>query len=417
MVCIVKEIIYRYYIAMDAQRRAIQGLTVSLDENRAELASFYRQFGNRLFTDSTDASNAAAPLDYGVVDAWNVLLRTRKADAQTIIDIKTALVRLQELGQFKKELGRNHDEERARYRGQLEQVGKIFYQGYSEGETPSFGEAYALASGEDKAASGLEARRDDLQREISEAGFFGKMVAQFKMAGVSSNLRQRRAKMARILGDGAERLLKDGVVRDRIAEGSLDREAADLFQSVQDTSIKIEEYRTRRESLDGDISAVNAMLEAYGALSNPHRRMDELRGKVRDADKRIDALLLTSAREYCDKFLDEDGASPLGNTGDGHTFSDMGTYSHQLEQVAAFRSSISLMCRKIDVLETMIKIDAIGRNIANQEKNVADYQKKIRQLQDMTESARASIAKAEEELARLREHQKEVEATIPGTID
>jgi len=402
---------------MDAQRREIQSLTVSLDESRAELAALYRQFGNRLFADSSDASNTAAPLDYGVVESWNVLLKTRKADAQTIIDIKTALVRLQELGQFKKELGKSHEEERARYRGQLEQVGKIFYRGYSEGVTPSFGETYALASDEEKAVSALEARKNDLQRELSDAGFFGKIVAQFKMAGVTSRLRQRRAKMARILGDGAERLLKDGVVRDRIADGSLDSEAASLFQSVQDTSLKIEEYRARGESLDGDVAAVNAMLEAWGALANPHRRMDELRGKVRDADKRIDAMLLTSAREYCDKFLDENGVSMLGNTGDGHTFSDMGTYSHQLEQVAALRSAISLMRRKIDVLETKVKIEAIGRNIANLERNAADYQKKIRQFQDMTESARSGIAKAEEERARLLDHQKEVEATIPGPID
>lgn len=402
---------------MDAQRRAIQSLTVSLDENRAELAALYRQFGNRLFADSSSVSNAAAPLDAGAVDTWGILLKTRKADAQTIIDIKTALVRLQELGQFKKELSRSHDEERARYRSQLEQVGRIFYRGYSEGETPSFGEAYARASGEEKAVSALEARRDDLQSEISEAGFFGKMVAQFKMAGVSSNLRQRRAKMARILGEGAERLIKDGVVRERIAAGALDGDAASLFQTVQDTSLKIEEYRTRRESLDGDVSAVNAMLEAWGALANPHRRMDELRGKVRDADKRIDALLLTAAREYCDKFLDENGASLLGNTGDGHTFSDMGTYSHQLEQVAALRSAISLMRRKIDVLETRVKIEAIGRNIANLERNVTEYQAKIRQFQDMTETARSGIAKAERERDQLLEHQKEVEATITGPID
>jgi hypothetical protein len=391
----------------------IQSLTVSLDEKREELSAFYRQFGNKLFNDSSDPGIAGGALPPDRVETWKTLMAARSADAQAIIEIKTCLVRLQELSQFRKEMERNLNEERARYRELLERVGQAFFESYSDEDAAVFGETYEKASTQHSVVSRLENKHDDLRRELDTAGFFGKMFVQFKMANLASNLRQHRVKLGRILSDGAESLVRNGTIRARIEEGRLDGSSSDLYSTVQSAAVKIEEYKNRSASLDGDVAAVKATLASWDAADSPQRRMEELRLAVKESDRRIDSLLALAARDYTDSFLDEDGVSLLGGAGDGHTFSDMGAYAHQLEQIAALRSAISLTRRKIDVLETSVKIESIDKSIAACERNIGDCEKKIVLLQDQIELMRRNIASSGEERRKLVAHREAVEKTVP----
>ncbi len=399
---------------MDSQRKQIQSLTVFLDEKREELSAFYRQFGNRLFTDSSDPAVPGGALSPERVESWKTLMAARASDAQAIIEIKTCLVRLQELSQFRKELERSLNEERARYRGLLERVGRSFFESYSEEDSAIFGATYEKASAEHSIVSRLENRQDDLRRELGAAGFFGKMFVQFKMASLSSNLRQHRIKLGRILSDGAESLVRDGTIRTRIDEGRVEDSDAALYATVQNAAVKIEEYKERSDSLERDVSSVKAILESWDAAESPQRRTEELRLRVKESDRRIDSLLALAAREYADSFLDEDGSSLLGGAGDGHTFSDMGAYAHQLEQIAALRSSISLTRRKIDVLETSVKIDSIDKSIATYERTIGDYEKKIAWFQGQIDLMRRNISSSAEERFKLVAHREAVERTMPS---
>jgi hypothetical protein len=394
------------------QRKTIQGLTVDLDEKREELSAFYRQFGTKLFNDSADPLVLGGALSAERVDTWRNLMDSRSQDVQAITEIKAALTRQQELNQFRKELNANLAEEKNRYNEQLGELGRSFYERYTDADSEAFGETYEKASIEGKALDRLEDRRTQLRRELDESGFFGKMFLQFKMASLSSNVRQRKARIDRILAEGAEALFKGGTLEARANSGNLETPMIEQYTSLQDTAFRLETIKKRSGTLDDDFSAVAATLAAWGASENPLRRIEDFRLRVRDTDKRIDSLIIQSAREYSDKFVDDDGKSVLGDTGDGHTFSDMGAYSHQLEQVAALRSSISAIRRKIDVLETSVKIDSLDRNIAGYERNIADCERKIRHLAEMTESLRKSIGDAEAERIRLVEHRESVEKTL-----
>lgn len=391
------------------QRKTIQSLTVALDEKREELSAFYRQFGTRLFNDSADPLALGGALSAERVDTWRNLMESRAQDVQAIAEIKAALSRQQELNQFRKELNANLAEEENRYKEQLGELGRAFYERYTDADREAFGETYEKASIEGKALDRLEERRVQLRRELDESGFFGKLFLQFKMASLASNVRQRKARIDRILTEGAESLLKSGVLESRANVGNLETPMLEEYTSLQDTSFRLENIKKRSGSLDDDFAAVTSTFAAWGASENPLRRVEDFRVRVRDTDKRIDSLIIQSAREYSDKFVDDDGKSVLGDTGDGHTFSDMGAYSHQLEQVATLRSSISAIRRKIDILETSVKIDSLDRNIAGYERNIAECERKIRHLEEMTESLKKSIQDAEAERSRLVEHRDSIE--------
>lgn len=397
---------------MDVQRKTIQSLTVALDEKREELSAFYRQFGTKLFNDSADPLVLGGALSAERVDTWRNLMESRAQDVQAIAEIKAALTRQQELTQFRKELNANLAEEKKRYNEQLGELGRAFYERYTDDDSPDFRDTYEKASVEGKALDRLEERRAQLRRELDESGFFGKMFLQFKMASLASNVRQRKARIDRILVEGAEGLLKSGALETRANAGDLEPPMFEEYASLQDTAFRLESIKKRSGTLDDDFAAVASKLAAWGASENPLRRTEDLRVRVRDTDKRIDSLIIQSAREYSDKFVDDDGKSVLGDTGDGHTFSDMGAYSHQLEQVATLRSAISAIRRKIDVLETSVRIDSLDRNIAGYERNIAECERKIRHLEETAESLKKSIQDAELERSRLVEHRDSIEKTL-----
>ena len=120
----------------------------------------------------------------------------------------------------------------------------------------------------------------------------------------------------------------------------------------------MEELSGRSESVDSDIQLVKDGLEDAGALENPQRRMEELRNRIRDTDRRIDSLTALAAREYTDKFYDEDGRTRLGSQDESAESAGLGTYAQQLERASLLRREIGDLRTKIEILETGIKIES-----------------------------------------------------------
>ena len=406
---------------MDLQRKTIQTLTLSLDERRNELSAFYRQFGMNLYADSIDSAVQAGALPLDRVEIWRSLESSRVTDANAIVEIKDAVARQQELLSFRKELDKTLANEKTRYNEQLECLGRLFFGQDDEArDSAAFGEAYALASTEKKVLSQLEERQDHLRVELEEAGFFGKMFSQFKMAGLAANVRQHKLKMARILSDGAKKLVMSGAYDGTIESSFKGSELAGSYGKVKEIALKLDEIQKKAGTLESDISHVREGLALFAAADNPNRRMEELRSRIKESDKRIETLAVLSAREYSDKFLDDEGSSLLGKGGDGNTFSDMGAYAHQLEQIAQFRSTISVIRRKIEILETTLKIETIEKNIGSYERTVIDYERKIAHFREMNENLKKNIREANNERTKLVAHKEEVERTLhdnPGSDD
>jgi chromosome segregation ATPase len=400
---------------MDLQRKTIQGLARSLDEKRAELAAFYGQFGARLLGESADPASSGPPVSAERVASWKALMATREQDTKAVLGIKACMTRMQELQQFRKELDRNLNAETARYREELGGLGRsVFerYGDYDESLKADFADAYERAKNAGEALARLEEKRERLQRELEESGFFGQMLVQFRMAGLASNVRQHKARVAAILREGAERLVSKGAIARKAESGELDPESAGRYRAIQEIESRRDELKRREASLDDDQAAVRAELELYAAADSPARRAEELRAKIRETDKRIDGIVLLAAREYSDKFIDEEGSSVLGGGSDGSSFSDMGSYSWQLEEVSRLRSEIAHTRLKIETLELGLKIESLERSVSGWKRSRDEAERKIEALHEQIAKCDRGIADAESEIARLAERREELEKRL-----
>jgi chromosome segregation ATPase len=248
--------------------------------------------------------------------------------------------------------------------------------------------------------------------ELEESGFFGQMLVQFRMAGLASNIRLHKNRFLSILSDGAEKLVSSGAIENLRDAGTLDSRSLGFYAALGEVTSRRDELKLRAESLEDDQSMVRSTLEQYAASDNPSRRIDDLRFRIKETDKRIDALVILSAREYCDKFIDDDGISVLGGGAEGHSFGDMGAYSRYLEDVAHLRSEVSEIRGKIEILETKLKIETIERNIAVWERSCGEAERKIAMLQEQIVKLGKNIDEAGIERGRLADHLENLEKTL-----
>lgn len=382
---------------MDAQRKSIQGLTISLDEKREELSAIYRQFGAKLLNDSIDGGQAIPSLVADSVQAWRSYLSERENDTQSVLDIKAALARMAELAQFRKELERTKNEASLAYEGRLEALGKLFHE---NGNTESAGAIWQAARETAGALSDLQDRQRQTREALEAAGFFGKMKAQFKLAGMESDIRQTREKLAKFFREGA-RYLVAGDFAEQLSAGTYGNDLIRAYEAAKEAAAHVEDISSREKTLDSDTQLVKTALEDAKALENPQRRMNELRDKIRDTDRRIDSHAALVAREYVDKFYDDEGRSRLGSSGEEPDSAGMGVYARQLEQVAVLRAEIASIRVKIEILETAIRIEALDRNINQWEHTVKDYEQRIKKYQELIVTTEQEIRDAVGERERM----------------
>jgi hypothetical protein len=399
---------------MDAQRKTIQSQTVSLDSKREQLTAFYLQFGGILLADSAATGTRGSAVGPERVEVWNSCMSAREADTRAILEIKSALNRQQELYQFRKELGKNLAEEQTARNRSFEEMGRILFRQYRESDEDTLGALHDRASAEQANLDRLERKQALLKEDLQNSAFIGKILTQFKMTGIASSIRQQSSRLANVLSGETDRLYGAGLLGDIVRSGRYDATAVVILDRIEESRKRLDMLEQRSASLDSDLAAIGETLSLYGAAGNPLARVDELHLRIKDTDRRIDSLRILTAREYADKFLDEEGVSLLGNAGDGHTFSDMGVYSHQLEQIAQLRSSIAKTRRRIEVLETTLKIESLDRTIVSYKRSVSEYEQKIEHYRKLAESMQRSIGQAEEERLLLLEQRGLVEKKLAG---
>ncbi len=398
---------------MDSLRRNIQLLTAELDEKRERLSAYYRQFGERLMRDSADGAGGAVPAER--VSGWKELMRQREADAQTMLDIKSAVTRQQELSNFRRELERTLAEETDQLDERYARMGKLFFDHYDpERDAELFGEAWASASSVRESIERAEVKKAAAREDLSRSALFAKLPIYFRLWGLSSNIRARQEQFGKILTEGARRVVDSGEFARSVDEGRYGPELSSTYSGVRESLERLNGIKQRAGSVDSDFSAVEESLSARGAGGKPGKRVESLRLSIRDFDRRIDAQTAQVAREYADKFLDEEGRSLLGDASDGNSFSDMGAYARQLELVAQYRAETAAVRRRIEIMELSVKIESVDRADAAARRSIAENDRKIARLQEQNEAARRAVENGATERSLLVAQRDELHASVAG---
>lgn len=393
---------------MNELRKSIQNLTIQLDDKRKELSDTNYKFGEKLLSDAVDPLVLSGAVSQERIDSWQIVRNQREANTKNLLDIKTALNRQQELERFRKELSALLEKENVDLNGNLSVLGKLLSDIKADQNEPELQEFFAQISPEKNELEKLEQKQDKLRTDLATANFFNKMFAQLKIAGITSSIRQVRSRLDKKLAIETGKLVEKGFT-DTNFFGLDSSSIMDQITKVTVIKERIKGLEERDQNLKEELSAELERLSDLGvSSSNPNARLAELRSLIKDNDKKIDLIVALSAREYTDKFLDENGRSLLGNTGDGHTFSDMGMYAHQLEFIALLRSEIFKISRNIEILETELKIENLDKSISSYKKAKTDCQQKIQQLTTQIASLDAKVLEAEAEKARLLDYKETI---------
>ncbi|ULQ59430.1 hypothetical protein K7I13_13250 [Brucepastera parasyntrophica] len=397
---------------MDTQRKTIQNLAVTLDETRGQLALFYRTFGEKLLNDSADPAVVSGGVSTENLDLWRSLMSSREDDTRSILDIKAAVTRRQELIQFRKEIAKKIAEENAGYRDQILKLGQAFFEQYTDADAAFFGETYSKADAEKKKIGQLTEKKKKLQNDSESKRIFGKMVDKVKIASAAGEIQQHEAVLNRILEDAAEEMIQTGAIEKMEESGAISSEILQVYTETRPFLDRIDDLKKRTDVLDSDSEAMNEIFKTNGVKENPQRRIEDLHARIKETDNRIDSLCVLCAREYCDKFLDEDGKYLAGKPAKDTDDNAIKMYQSQLEKAALLRTDIFRIRQKIEVLETDLKIQTLERNITVYKHTIEDHEKKISHYNDLKKTLKKSIADAEKESAQLAEHKAEIEKQL-----
>ncbi len=396
---------------MDLQRKTIQDLTGSLDERKVALSALYRTFGEVLLSGSLDPEGPAGVVSPEREELYRSLRGSREIDTAAIIEIKDAVQRLQELTAFRKELERSKTREQTGFSSLLEEFGKLCYARFTEADPLGFAQAFESAAKEEKSLLDYRQKADELTRDAQRSNFIGKIMIRIKLGKVQLAIRNHSDNLSEILIDGARSVAQGSAAAALYEQGQLEAELVPLWEKISD-SLRIQAETDRRVfTCDADIERVRAILISQAAIDNPPRRIDEIKQRIHDTDKRIEALAMRTSREYSDKFLDDEGISLLGEKNE-NAFSSMGVYASYLEQVAAIRSTIHLVRRQIESLETSIRIDTLSRSISGWEKDIDDNLRKIAQLQKSNSALDQRLSDARKEQDNLLEKKRRIDESL-----
>lgn len=393
---------------MESQKKTIQQLTVSLDSQRESLASHYCQFGAKLLNDSADPVIFAATVQPEKTETWQSLRASREEDTNTVLEIKRTVARMQELNQFSKELKKTISEALDEKNAALFTAGFSLFTHFQDEKDPVFSVYFDQANAQSIKIIALEDELSAFRRSLEEANFFSRMMSQLKLTGMNNTLKQEKERFEALVRKNMEAILEDGSIQERLGSAEIQTLAGDALRVLEACENKLCDYSDREKSLEAEVASLKGYLQNHAALTNTNRRLDELTQKLKETDKRMDSLAGMTAKDYCDRFLDEEGnfLTPVSGNGENRN-----VYQQQLEQCSRIRKNIWDTGRTIEILETNLKIEGLDRSVMAWERSAKDYEARIERYREMIAVLEKNIADASQEKVRLTLHREELEGS------
>lgn len=395
---IVKEIISLYIVVMDIQNTTIHNLSISLKEKREELDSLYSKLGARIFQDedaSFKDSPDGAPESYS---EWKNLMKERETAASAVFEIKDGLKRLQDFGKVEKDLEKSLSEEKKKLRSSGVRAAASLWKEYTPERFPAFTPVFTAAKAEKLECEKLEEKQNSIN-EGKEAGKpLGRMMAHFRGAGVSAQLYYRRSRFEQSLADSVEALVTAGGAEDLVGEvASYSSPVLDEVFAPFEASIKaVSSLTERMKKVSAEKKSVEENLASLGVGENSSKRLDELRVLVKDRDTAVDNMCRARGFDYCSVFFDA-GGNPMPEARD----MESDRYNVHLSGIKAALADIADLERKIDVLQTEMKISSLDKNIKKYNDEIEAAKNKIENLTAQIEHLEKSISDASAEKAGL----------------
>jgi len=389
---------------MDNLKKILADRKKDREDLQTMLNSLYREYGETQFEYVSQRKEIIPHIDEQDFEVWKTLRESRRKDSDTILSIKTAQSRQNELKVFCKEIDKLLHEQQRTYQKARDAFVLLFFQTYQNASLPHMAQITQSVETLRESIEKIRQEQQMLEQQKTDAHFLKKLTLSPQLLSLKNKLTVLQKKMnEQIIAAGEEFLTDDIVKETRGTTFPEQLEAAYIeFQTI---ASKQKEMTDRKETLNAEQEKLEETLAACGVTNTSQKRINSLTDKIRDTDKKIEDVESRQGMQYSDVFYTTGGESK----GEDLTVVPE-LFKPYLTSIADYRVKLEKNAIDIEYIENNIAVAGEERKIEALQKAIVGYKDGITQYEKLIETAEQDIARAEKIKLELEERNNELKA-------
>ena len=387
---------------MDNLKKNLADRKKEREDLQTMLHSLYREYGETQFEYVSQRKETIPHIDEQDFAAWKMLRESRRKDSDTILSIKTAQARQNELKAFSKEVDKLLNEQQRTYQKARNDFILLFFQTYQNNSLPQIAQiAQSIEPLKDSIAKALQ-EKQELERQKTDAHFFKKLTLSPQLLSLKGKLSGLQKKMNEQIIAAGEESLTDDVIKE-VRGASFPEQLETAYLALQAIVSKQDETEDRKETLNTEQKKLEETLAECGVVDTAQKRINILTGIIKDTDEKIEKAEIRQGSQYSDIFYTETGKS----TGESLTAVPE-LFKPYLDSIAEYREKLEKNAIDIEYIGNKIAFAGEIHKIETLQKAISGYKDSIMQYEKLIETAERDIARAEEIKLGLEERNNEL---------
>ncbi len=383
---------------MSKSKKTIPILKKERAEYEAALQNFYRKLGNKILSDASDPTTEKI-VENDVLMRWQRLRDERALCSENILKIKNNEERLSELSKFQKEIEQtNKGNAKKAARLKPDFLLTIYKEFYSQCPTLFAPAKNDISEIEDKLSS-IISELEKLEQDKKESKIFSKLMISSKIVSQKQKQKKLEKNIADILAEKITEPQTSEEITKLYEQGYLSGDAKKQFEELRQLHNYEDEAKKRSAMIGEEKDFVLKNLSELEADSKSAKKINELNTKIKQLDFNIDEILDSIAKNFVDRFYDEEGISLADENSDDL---DRNAYSELLKKAASIRKKLAGVKYNILYFETMQKIQDEKIRILNAEKGIKNSKQTIQEMEEKINRLEESKKNSEDEVVQLQ---------------
>ena len=393
---------------MDNLKKNLADRKKEREDLQTMLHSLYREYGETQFEYVSQRKETIPHIDEQDFAAWKMLRESRRKDSDTILSIKTAQARQNELKAFSKEVDKLLNEQQRTYQKARNDFILLFFQTYQNNSLPQIAQIVQSIEPLKDSIEKVQQDKQELERQKNDAHFFKKLTLSPQLLSLKGKLTGLQKKMNEQIIAAGEEFLTDTVIKE-VRGASFPEQLETAYLALQAIVAKQDEMEDRKATLNAEQKKLTETLTECGVIDTPQKRINVLADIIKNTDEKIEEAERRQGSQYSDIFYTDAGTrteEPLSSVPD--------PFKTYLDSIAEYRVKLEKNAIDIECIENEIALASEVHKIETLQKAIAGYKDGIAQYEKLIETAERDIARAEEIKLGLQERNNELKSQGSG---
>ena len=389
---------------MDNLKKNLADKKKEREDLQTALNSLYREYGETQFEYVSQQKEIIPHIDEQDFEVWKTLRESRRKDSDTILSIKTAQSRQNELKAFCKEIDKLLHEQQHTYRKTRDAFTLLFFQTYQNASLPYMAQITQSVEPLKESIEKIQQEQQELEQQKTDAHFLKKLTLSPQLLSLKNKLTILQKKMNEQIIAAGEEFLTDDIIKETRGTAFPEQlEAAYIeFQTVVS---KQKEMTDRKETLNAEQGKLEEILTECGVIGIPQKRINILTDIIKNTDKKIEEAEIRQGIQYSDVFC-----TAAGKRNEEALTDAPELFKPYLESIADYRTKLEKNAIDIEYIENEIALAGEVHKIEILQKAIAGYKDGIAQYEKLIQTAEQDIARAEKIKQELEERNNELKA-------